>query len=68
MKLITKFTIGLLLMVLAGCSQEEDKELKVAPPEVLRPQLETLEKARQVNGIVRDEAAQQREIIDEQSQ
>jgi hypothetical protein len=64
MKLITKLATILLFISITGCG-EQDKQAKASDPVVLKTQLETLKKAKQVESTVQDAAAQQRKKIDE---
>jgi predicted small lipoprotein YifL len=64
MKLIIKLTTMLLFISITGCG-EKDKQAKTSDPVVLKTQLEALDKAKQVEGMLQDAAAQQRKTIDE---
>ena len=65
MKPILKLTLILLLFTsMTGC-EEKDKQAKTPDPAVLKTQMEALEKAKQVERVLQDEAAQQRKMIDE---
>ena len=65
MKPILKLTLILLLFTsMTGC-EEKDKQAKTPEPVVFKTQLEALEKAKQVEQVLQDEAAQQRKMIDE---
>jgi len=65
MKPILKLTLILLLFTsMTGC-EDKDKQAKTADPVVFKTQLEALEKAKQVEQVLQDEAAQQRKMIDE---
>ncbi len=62
---ILKLTLILLLFTsMAGC-EEKDQQAKTPDPVVFKTQLEVLEKAKQVEHVLQDEAAQQRKAIDE---
>jgi entry exclusion lipoprotein TrbK len=67
MKSIIKVAAILLFVLVAGCGEEE-KPVKAANTEVLKTQLEALEQARQVDQMVQDAAAQQRQKIEEGTQ
>jgi hypothetical protein len=65
-----KFTTQLiccLVFVCTGCNQEPQKDVKTASPALSTPALETLEKAKQVEGVLQDAAQQQQEAIDAQT-
>ena len=64
MKLIIKLTALLLLISIAGCG-ENDEQAKTSGPVVLKTQLEALDKAKKVEGVLQDAAGQQRKTIDE---
>ena len=64
MQLILKLTAILLLISIIGC-EEKDKQAKVPDPVMFKTQREALDKAKQVEGVLQDEAAQQRKTIDE---
>ncbi|MEI6069298.1 MAG: hypothetical protein WCP96_18335 [Methylococcaceae bacterium] len=65
MKPILKLTLILLLFTsMTGC-EEKDKQAKTPDPMVFKTQLEALEKAKQVEHVLQDEAAQQRKTIDD---
>ena len=65
MKYILKLTTILLLFTsITGC-EEKDQQAKTSDPVVLKTQLETWEKAKQVEQVLQNEAAQQRKAIDE---
>ena len=65
MKPILKLTLILLLFTsMTGC-EEKDKQAKTPDPAVFKTQLDALEKAKQVERVLQDEAAQQRKMIDE---
>ena len=64
MKYILKLTILLLLTSIKGC-EEKDKQAHKPEPAEFKTQLEALEKAKQVEQILQNEAAQQRKMIDE---
>ena len=62
---ILKLTLILLLFTsMTGC-EEKDQQAKTSDPVVLKTQLEALEKAKQVEHVLQDEAVQQRKTIDE---
>lgn len=70
MKSIIKAAATMLVVLVAGCS-EEQKPVKAANTEILKTQLETLEQAKQVDQvdqIVQDAAVQQRQKIEEGTQ
>ncbi|WP_262967336.1 hypothetical protein [Methylobacter psychrophilus] len=54
----------LLFIAVIGC-EEKDKQVKAPDPVVFKSQLEALDKAKQVEQILQDKAAQQRKTIDE---
>ena len=64
MKLIINLTTILLFISITGCG-EKDKQAKTSEPVVLKTQLEALDKAKQVEGMLQDAAVQQRKTIDE---
>jgi hypothetical protein len=64
MKLIFNVMTILLFISITGCG-EQDKQTNAYEPAVLKTQLETLDKAKQVEGMLQDAAAQQRKAIDE---
>jgi hypothetical protein len=64
MKSILKMTALLWFISIAGCS-EQDKPAKAEDPVALKTQLEALNKAKQVERMLQDEALQQRKTIDE---
>ena len=65
MQSILKLTAILLLFVsIAGC-EEKDKQAKASDPVVFKTQREALDKAKQVERVLQDEATQQRKTIDE---
>ncbi len=65
MKSILKLTTILLLFTsITGC-EEKDQQAKKPESAVFKTQLEALEKAKQVEQILQDEASQQRKMIDE---
>ena len=71
MKSIIKIAAILALMTIAGCSQDEqnDKPVKAAADsDLLKTQRDTLEKAKQVEQVLDDAAAQQRQDIDQSTQ
>jgi predicted small lipoprotein YifL len=64
MKLIFKMAAILWFVSITGCG-EKDKQAKASDPVVLKTQLEALDKAKQVEGMLQDAAVQQRKTIDE---
>jgi hypothetical protein len=65
MQSILKLTAILLLFVsIAGC-EEKDKQAKASDPVVFKTQREALDKAKQVERVLQNEATQQRKTIDE---
>ena len=65
MKPILKLMVILLLLTsITGCG-EKDKQAKTPDPVIFKTQLEALEKAKQVEHVLQDEAAQQRKTIDD---
>ncbi len=64
MQLILKLTAILLLVSIIGC-EEKDKQAKAPDPVIFKTQREALDKAKQVEQVLQDEAAQQRKTIDE---
>ena len=64
MKLIIKLTAALLVISTTGCG-EKGEQAKTSDPVVLKTQLEALDKAKKVEGILQDAAEQQRKTIDE---
>ncbi len=64
MKPILKLMVILLLTSITGC-EEKDKQAKTPDPVIFKTQLEALEKAKQVEHVLQDEAAQQRKTIDD---
>ena len=65
MKPILKLAALLLLFTsITGC-EEKDQQAKTPDPAVFKTQLEALEKAKQVERALQDEAAQQRKTIDD---
>jgi hypothetical protein len=65
MQLIPKLTALLLLFIAVTGCEEKDKQAKAPDPVVFKSQLEALDKAKQVEQILQDKAAQQRKTIDE---
>ncbi|MEY3758667.1 MAG: hypothetical protein RIR39_158 [Pseudomonadota bacterium] len=61
MKPILKLMVILLLTSITGCEEKD----KTPDPVVFKTQLEALEKAKQVEHVLQDEAAQQRKTIDD---
>jgi hypothetical protein len=66
MKLIIILTGLLLFISIVGCGKQ-DEQAKAADPVVLKTQLEALDKAKQVERILQDEAERQHKTIDESS-
>jgi len=64
MKLIIKLTAVLLVISNTGCG-EKGEQPKTSDPVVLKTQLEALDKAKKVEGMLQDAAEQQRKTIDE---
>ncbi|MEI7995397.1 MAG: hypothetical protein WCH01_10895 [Methylococcaceae bacterium] len=64
MKLIIKLTAVLLVISTTGCG-EKDEQTKTSAPVVLKNQLEALDKAKKVEGILQDAAEQQRKTIND---
>ena len=64
MKLIIKLTAVLLVISTTGCG-EKGEQAKTSGPVVLKTQLEALDKAKKVEGMLQDTAEQQRKTIDE---
>ena len=64
MKLIFKIMSILWFISITGCG-EQDNPPKAADPVVFKTQLDALDKAKQVERMVQDAAAQQRKTIDE---
>jgi hypothetical protein len=64
MKLIIKLTAMLLFIAITACG-EKDKQANASDPVVFKTQVEALDKAKQVEDILQDAAAQQRKTIDE---
>jgi hypothetical protein len=67
MKIIIKLTTMLLFISIIACG-EKDKQADVSDPVVLKTQREALDKAKQVEHMLQDAAAQQRKTIDENTQ
>jgi hypothetical protein len=65
MNSILKLTVIPLLFILTTGCEEKDQQAKAPDPVVFKTQLEALEKAKQVEGVLQDEAVQQRKTIDE---
>lgn len=65
MRLIPKLTALLLLFITVTGCEEKDKQAKAPDPVVLKSQLEALDKAKQVEHLLQDKAAQQQKTIDE---
>ncbi len=65
MRLIPKLTALLLLFITVTGCEEKDKQAKALDPVVLKSQLEALDKAKQVEHLLQDKAAQQQKTIDE---
>ncbi len=69
MKLIMRVTIMAMLLAANGCDQNDSPvKTKAGSSEVLKTQLESLEKAKNVERMVLDAAAQQKETIEAGSQ
>jgi hypothetical protein len=66
MRLTVKF-MCCLVFACAGCNQEPQKEAETTHPVLAAPALETLEQAKQVEGVLQDAAQQQQEAIDAQT-
>jgi predicted small lipoprotein YifL len=64
MKLIIKLTAVLLVISTTGCG-EKGEQAKTSDPVVLKTQLEALDKAKKVEGMLQDAAQQQRKTIDD---
>jgi uncharacterized lipoprotein YehR (DUF1307 family) len=64
MKLIIKLTAVLLVISTTGCG-EKDEQTKTSAPVVLKNQLEALDKAKKVEGMLQDAAEQQRKTIND---
>jgi hypothetical protein len=64
MKFILKLTAMLLFISIAGCG-EQDKQVRGSDPVELKSQREALNKAKQLERTLQNEAVQQRETIDE---
>ena len=64
MKIITNLTALLLVISTIGCG-EKDEQTKTSAPVVLKNQLEALDKAKKVEGILQDAAEQQRKTIND---
>ncbi|MDD5267473.1 MAG: hypothetical protein PHO08_10140 [Methylococcales bacterium] len=64
MNLIIKLTAVLLVILTTGCGEQDD-QAKSSDPVVLKTQLESLNKAKKVEGILQDAAEQQRKTIDD---
>lgn len=56
------------LMLLAAACNDNSSQPKTAGSEVFKTQTDALQKAKQVEQVLQDEAQQQREKIDSQSQ
>jgi len=67
MKLIIIMTAMALSFSIYGCS-EQDQQAKTSKPDVLKTQMEALDKAKQVERTLQDAAVQQRKAIDESTQ
>jgi hypothetical protein len=67
MKLIIKMTAIVLSFSISGCDKQ-DQQANASKPDVLKTQLEALDNAKQVEQILQDAAAQQREAIDKNTQ
>ncbi|MFU8790031.1 MAG: hypothetical protein ACNA7G_13455 [Methylobacter sp.] len=70
MKFIIKVAAVLALITIIGCSQDEqnDKPVKAADIDLLKTQRDALEQAKQVEQVLNDAAAQQRQDIDQSTQ
>ena len=64
MKLIIKLTAVLLVISTTGCGEKEE-QTKTSDPVVLKTQLEALDKAKKVEGMLQDAAEQQRKTIED---
>ena len=64
MKLIIKLTAVLLVISTTGCG-EKGEHAKTSDPVVLKTQLEALDKAKKVEGMLQDAAEQQRKTIND---
>lgn len=67
MKLIINIAAALTLVSIIGCNQD-DKPAQPADTGVLKTQLETLDQAKQVEQVIQDSAAQQRQKVEEGTQ
>lgn len=69
MKSISKIIALVLAMLANGCGeQKQEAPAKAAEPAVFKTQLEAMDKAKQVEGVVQEADERQREAIDAQSQ
>ncbi|WP_340121673.1 hypothetical protein [Methylobacter svalbardensis] len=66
MKLINRVAAILMLVSITGCG-EGDKPVKAADTGVLKTQLETLDQAKQVEQVLQDAAAQQRQQVEQET-
>jgi hypothetical protein len=67
MKTLFNISIATLLLLSAACN-DNGNSAKNAGSEVFKTQTEALEKAKQVDQVLQDDAQQQREKIDSQTQ
>jgi len=67
MKHIIKIAAMLALMTMAACGQD-DKPVKTTDTDLLKTQRDALEQAKQVEKVLEDAAAQQRQDIDQSTQ
>jgi len=62
--------LGVVLLFVSGCSDDENatSENKLSGDHVWKEQTQTIDRAKEVEGMLKDAADQQRKLIDEQTQ
>jgi len=62
--------LGVVLLFISGCSDDENAapENKLSGDHVWKEQTQTIDRAKEVEGMLQDATEQQRKLIDEQTQ
>jgi len=68
MQTMMKYSILVVVLLLAGCGGEPPEPQAGKSGHVWQEQINTMDKARDIDGLVQDSAAAQRQVIDAQAQ